>query len=104
MPTRLEKERNTNDDPNRVAVSVDSTTAQLLFIANPRRIEVIVSNSSNQACWVRLQTAATDNVGRDIFIIPGISKVITGNDNVYTGEISVIMNVGGTKTIHGVEI
>lgn len=104
MTEFLGRTRNYTDTPNRVTVMVDSITAVMLFPANERRSKVIVSNPNNQGCFVRFQSAGVDNSPRDYYIPPNSSEVVIDSDTVYTGEISIIMALGGSKTIHAIEL
>lgn len=93
---------NTNDEANVGTVSVGSGTAATLLNANSMRTKVVISNPHNQALWVRYYAATVDNNKQGIYVAPEKNWEMQPEDK-YLGEISVIMNNGGTKSIHYTE-
>jgi hypothetical protein len=94
-----------NTDANIVTVSVDSTTSSTLIAAQDinndgKRIKVLVCNDGNKLLWVKLQPASTDNDKKGISVLPGTSMKLIGDDDIYTGEISAIFEVGGARNVH----
>lgn len=87
-------------------VALNATTSTTILAANPNRIAIqINNNSSTQAAWIKLQTAATDNVKKGIFLHKKGDPHGEWNmvpDNVYTGEISAIAD-SGTPTVYVTE-
>lgn len=100
MAKQVGRNRNITDTAVTDVVNVNSSTAQTLVAANPDRIGLIVSNDSNQELWIRYYPAADDNDQKGIFLENNRSgHWEMPTDNIYTGEVSVIMDSGGTKTI-----
>ena len=98
------KNINMHDIANTSSYSVGASTAVTIltvdtFPSNPQR-EVWVTNTGLRACWVRKYPAATDNNKTGVRLAPGDSKQVVMNSEVYYGEISAIMQAGGTATIH----
>jgi hypothetical protein len=93
---------NTNNEANVGEVSVNSNTAQTLVEANEKRIGLIISNRNNQDLWVRFYPVGVDNDQRG-FVVYGDTTWEMNPEDKYTGEVSVIMNNGGTKTINYTE-
>lgn len=85
------------------AISVDSTTSATLLSAqvNPEvaRVKVVVHNDGNQALWVKLQAAFIDNDKKGIRVPAGEGAVIIEGSDIYTGEISGIMDSGGARNV-----
>lgn len=102
MAKRLERTRNTTDVSVTFTISVDQNVAVTAVVANPKRIRVVISNPHQLAFWVRERTAISDN-NKDGEKINSGGVYKTDKDNPYTGEISVIMAVGGFKTLTPVE-
>lgn len=102
--------RNTNDTASHSQVALNSSTATKIADANPDRIFFHVSingNTSNESIFIKLQAASVDNEKCGIWIGRYLDE--DGSyfkefwemppDNIYTGEISAIMN-SGTHTVH----
>ena len=85
-------------------ISVDSTTAVTLLPAtaalDPPRIKVWVYNDGNRILWVRLYAASVDNLKQDVPIGPGEKYVLLEGSDIYTEEISGIMNSGGARDVY----
>ena len=86
------------------AISVDSTTAVTLLNELNLQLElpyisVEVVNRGNRDLWVRFYAAATDNIKRGKVVKAGESKVIIDGSDIYTGEISAIMDSGGARDV-----
>lgn len=104
MPQRNERTKNTNDGATTGTVVVNSSTAQTLVPANPERIGLIVSHPGTQELWIRFYPAAQDNDQTGIYLENNGERTWQMTpDNIYTGEVSVIMDGGGNKTIHYTE-
>jgi len=105
MDRKIGGNLNLTSDSNYSVVVVNSSTAQKLFdaddIKTSQRLSIVVSNNNNQGCWARLYPAATDNFKVGVFIAPNTSKEVVKPESDYTGEVSVIMESGGSKTIIG---
>lgn len=102
MVRKTGRTQNTNDEANTGSVNVNSNTAKTLIPANPDRVALIVSNNSNKDCWIRFYEASLDNLKKGI-LLRKESVWSMPNDNIYTGEVSVIMANGGNNTIHFTE-
>lgn len=80
------------------AIPLNSTTTTTLLPANNLRIAVHVNNnSSNRGVWIKLQAADVDDDKKGIWLPPrrdGSSSWDMTPDNIYTGEISAIADVG----------
>lgn len=94
---------NFSDTASEGSVSVDSTTAVTLVAAKSDRFYLEITNPNNQAVWVKFQESATDNLKTPVKIGPNDRWRMPPNDK-YTGEVSVIMNSGGAKDIHFLEM
>ena len=85
-------------------ISVDSTTAVTLIAAPPSlippRIKVVIYNSGNRILWVRLYAASVDNLKRGIPVEPGQTKIIMEGSDIYTGEVSGIMDSGVARDVY----
>lgn len=93
------RNRNANDVASiSSGTTLNSTTSVVIAVANPDRIAFHVNNNfSDKACWVKLQTAATDNDKKGIFLNEkekGSTEWDMPADNIYTGEISAIADSG----------
>ena len=75
-----------------------------MSLKESKRLSVSVSNPNNQDCWVRFYPAALDNDKKGVLVVKNSSKEVMPPDNIYVGEISIIMDAGGNKTITGQEI
>lgn len=100
-----------NKNTNNIAVvsagiSLNSATSTVILAANPNRMSFDVNNNfSNQAAWIKLQAATTDNDKKGIFLNKknaGVSSWQMVPDNIYTGEISAIAD-SGSPTIYVTE-
>lgn len=103
---KIERTRNLSNDVHNYSVTVGSAVAVTLVPAediekfqNSRRLSITVSNANNQGCWVRKYAAGLDNLKVGIYIPPLGARQIMQPDNIFIGEISVIMASGGSKTI-----
>jgi len=107
------RNRNTTDTATSSPVALNSSTAVKLADANPNRIffnVTINGGSSDERIFIKLQAASIDNVKTGIWI--GRSLDEDGSyfkvdwemspDNIYTGEISAIMD-SGSHTVHFTE-
>lgn len=86
------------------AISVDSTTAVTLLTAlgipfEPPRIKVVVYNSGNRDLWVRFYPASDDNLKRGVVVRSGETQTVLEGSDIYTGEISAIMDSGGARDV-----
>ena len=97
------KNVNTNDDSNSATVSVDSTTAKTLLVAQPVGdlpwSRVIITNDGNKNLRIRLRSAVSDNLKDGEIISPGESKEVIKISECYTGEISGIFESGGSRDV-----
>ena len=87
------------------AISVDSTTAttilpELSIPTDLPYIKVLITNRGNRDLWVRFYPAATDNVKRGFTVKAGSSLVVLEGSDIYTGEISAIMDSGGARDVY----
>ena len=86
------------------AIPVGSTTAVTLLAGQAipldvPRIKVEIYNSGNRDLWVRFYPAATDNLKRETVVKAGQPKVVLAGSDIYTGEISAIMQSGGARDV-----
>ena len=107
MAFKLGRNRNKNDTATVSAgITLNSTTSTVILAANPNRMSFDVNNNfSNQAAWVKMQAASTDNDKKGIFLNKknaGISSWSMSPDNIYTGEISAIAD-SGSPTVYVTE-
>lgn len=106
MTATIGTSTNTNNEGSKLSVfTVGSSTAVTLLPAQNTptevpRIKVDVSNRGNKGLSVRLYPAADDNIFRDIVVDPGETKTILEGSDIYTGEISGIMESGTAKDVH----
>lgn len=76
------------------AIATNITTSVKILDANPLRIFFCVNNdNAQQGVWIKLQAAALDDDKKGIFL-PAKSAWQMPSDNIYTGEICAIANVG----------
>lgn len=113
MTQTIGRNRNVNDTATTAEYSLNSTTAIKIADANPSRTFFHVNingGTSNESIWIRLKAASEDNIkcgiwiGRFIDEDGSFAKVCweMPPDNIYTGEISAIME-SGTHSVHVVE-
>ncbi len=81
------------------ATAVNILSAQTIPTDVPR-IKVIIHNDGVRDLWVRFYPAATDNIKKG-FIVPGgeTETVLDGSD-IYTGEISAIVDSGAGSNVY----
>ena len=84
-------------EANHGLITADQTTAVTLVAARIDRIGLVITNTSNQAVWIRFKTAATDNTKHGILL--SSNEPWTMPDGLYDGEVSVIMATGVNKDI-----
>ena len=113
MPRKIGRNTNTNTDAVIATVEANNLTSTTLIAANPDRFCLNVSMDAGVSdinVYIKLQAASVDNVKAGIIL----SRRTIGNDkfdifrwdmtpdNIYTGEISIISDVG-TVDIHVTE-
>lgn len=86
-----------------LVVTVNSGTSTTLVPADNQRTYLEISNPSNQDVWIKLQAASVDNIKTGI-LLPPSERWRMGDNDKYTGEVSAIMNIGGSKDIHITEM
>jgi len=99
MTLKIGRNKNENDESTiSGGTTLNSSTSSVIAVANPDRIYFSVnSNFSDKACWIKLQSATTDNDKKGIFLNEkekGITMWEMPVDNIYTGEISAIADSG----------
>lgn len=90
----IDRVRNIHDEST-VSSAVNATgTSVTIAAANERRVYFSVNNGNgSEACWIKLQAASVDDVKKGIFLAEkgeGMTFWEMPEDNIYTGEISVI--------------
>jgi len=103
MAISLQQRINRNTVATHGVVTAGSTTAVVLIPENEARINVIITNASNQACWVRFKTAATDNTKHGMLLDSGSPPYQMPPSSIYPGEISVIFENGANNDISFIE-
>jgi hypothetical protein len=94
MPKFIQRTTNTNDSTTAsVAIALNATTTVKIQDSNLNRIFFALSNNSSQDVWLKLQAASVDNDKVGIFL-PKKSYWEMPTDNIYTGEISAIADIG----------
>lgn len=97
-------DRNVNsNDTAQVSDGITLNTSTSIKIANANEERVYFSaecNGETSSAWLKLQAASVDNNKKGLFL----TKVSLGrfcwkmpSDNIYTGEISAIANIGTPK-------
>lgn len=103
MTSSIGTSTNTNDTGATINTLVDSNISATLLPAqlteDPPRITVWCHNAGNQALWVKFQLASVDNLKEGIKLQPDESRIIMNSSDIYTGEISGIMNAGGFRNV-----
>lgn len=69
-------------------ITLNNTTSTTIVSANADRTFFRIENPNVFDIWVKLQTAATDDDKKGIFVARGDSWTMP--DNIYTGAISAI--------------
>ncbi|TNG03798.1 MAG: hypothetical protein EP297_00145 [Gammaproteobacteria bacterium] len=105
MTARIGKSTNTNIEANVLApISVGSSTAVTLLPAQAQyatpRIKVEIYNSGNRDLWVRRYQATNDDIKRGVPVSGGETRIFEFNADIYTGELSGIMNSGTAKDVY----
>jgi hypothetical protein len=109
MTATIGTSTNTNSEGNVIdAISVGGTTAVQLLPAQTLppdggeqpRITVWIYNSGNQDLWVRFYPASTDNIKKGIPVFAGTVKQMMKGSDIYTGEISGIMEGGAARDVY----
>lgn len=105
MTERIDRNRNTNTEATISDLIVVNGTSVTAAAANPRRQFLHISlapANTNEEVFVKLQAASVDNDFKGILL----QRNLTGNsnahtlewtmptDNIYTGEVSVISDIG----------
>ena len=96
---------NLNNEANILsAISVGSSTSVVLIPAQsipgePPRIKVTIYNDGPQGLWVKSQPASDDNDKKGFFIEGGEKETFLEGSDIYTGEISAIMDSGGARNV-----
>ena len=89
---------NRNNEASHGLITANQTTAVTLVVANEERIGLVITNTSNQAVWIRFKTAATDNTKHGILLSSNEPWTMP-DGSIYQGEVSVIMATGVNKDI-----
>ena len=87
-------------DPISIGSTVSVTLVPAQLITEETRIKVIVYNDGNQDLWVKLQLASTDNDKKGILVEAGERYTLIEGSDIYTGEISAIMDSGGVRDVY----
>ena len=113
MTLSVGRNQNTNDEAVTLTAEANNLTSTTLITANPNRIVLDISMDAGVSdinVYIKLQAASVDNVKAGIIL----SRRTIGNDkfdifrwamqpdNIYTGEISIISDIG-TVDIHVTE-
>ena len=85
---------NRNDEATLSSVVLNSSTSTLVKAAGNGFLFFSVSNVSNHNVWLKLQSAATDNDKKGIYIPKGSYWEMSAQNN-YEGEISAISQSNG---------
>ena len=105
MTATIGTSTNTNNTADVLAaIGVDSTTAVTLLSAldtprDPPRIKVIIHNFGNRDLWVRFYPSSDDNIKRGVVVAGGETRTVLEGSDIYTGEISAIMDSGGARDV-----
>lgn len=104
MAKRIGKVSNVTDDSTHTTVSVGSSVAVTLLIADPdallsQEMEVLITNNGNKPLWVRRRAASTDNIKDGRRISPGESRAVVNQGDLFVGEISAIFDSGGARDV-----
>lgn len=88
------------------AIAIGGNSSVKIADANAnRKFFSVCTDGDNQAVWIKLQPASTDDVKKGIWIeakIGAINYWEMLTDNIYTGEISAISN-GGNVNVYVTE-
>lgn len=103
MTKRIGGNLTISDEAVEANVSINSTTATTLVEEDEDRTYLEISNPSNQDVWIKLQAASVDDNKTGIHL-PAGERWRMGDNDKYTGEVSAIMDVGGSKLIHTTEM
>ena len=102
MVKRIGRNANTTDESFISApISVGSSVSTTLIAANEQRMYLAIS-VLDKDIWLKFQAASVDNNKRGIFVGRNQMYELLP-DNMYTGEISAICDVG-TATIYITEL
>jgi len=82
-----------------VGSSTSVALSAALVVSDLDRISLKVTNMGNKDLWVKLQAAAVDNDKKGQLVPAGASQVIFQTPIAYAGEVSGIMNSGGTMPV-----
>ncbi len=97
-------QRNTNETAAFIGGTANVTTADLVFAANPDRLQVYFTTNSAQNIWLRFKTTGSDNVKEGMLCFGNTTTAIfPDGQNIYTGEISLIAD-SGTPAWEAMEI
>ena len=91
---RIDRNSNTNDESTLSgAIALNTSTSTTVVSANTDRINVTISNPSQNLVWIKFQASGVDNDKKGITLF-GRSVFEMTPDNLYTGEISAIADTG----------
>ena len=93
MTTKIGQNQNTGDSSTISTVALNPTTSTVVIAANERRVFFYFGNNTNKDVWLKLQTAATDNLKKGIKVLRG-SYWEMPMGSTYIGEISAITDAG----------
>lgn len=95
MAVRFGRNRNTNNESvMSTGISLNSSTTIVITVSNSNRMFFCFNNNdANQGVWLKLQSSSIDDDKKGIFV-PKDSSWAMPVDNIYTGEISAIANIG----------
>ena len=93
--------RHTNSVANIGAVTANENTAVTLVPANEARIALWVNGGAKEPIWIRFQPAFINNTTKEgiLLVKEKESLKVTGDGDVYTGEVSVIMKSGSDEDV-----
>ena len=84
------------------AITANSSTSVTAQAANDGRFFFAISVPDERGVWLKFQAASVDDDKKGIFV-PAHSYWEMTTDNIYTGEISVIVDTGDDVSIYTVE-
>jgi len=99
----LRKGRNINQSDSAIldSTALNNSTSVKIRDAGNGFIYWSITNDSKKDVWLKLQAAATDDDKKGIFLVAG-SYWEMPSDNLYTGEVSAIMD-SGNETVYTTE-
>jgi hypothetical protein len=105
MTATIGTSTNTNTEASNLSpISVGSSSAVALLpplsVLDVPYVRVVVFNSGNRDLWIRRYPASNDNDKRGDIVPAGERVELEYGSDIYTGEISGIMNSGPSADIY----